>query len=429
MDLRRLPRVHRGGWPYRRATLPVLALLVAGGCSTAPGTGAPPSTIAPGSPWAGAFTAVVPPAPVNALRAVNCPTATSCWAVGSTVGGGGAPNGAAIVGTSDGGATWSAEAIPPTAAYLSGISCIDQRQCVAVGEAALSSNGQAVILTTGDGGRAWVSRPVPSGFLDITSVFCRADRQCTALGDVAGGAAALSSTSAGSSWVTRGALPAGVDGATGISCPDDLHCWVTAHRSPDPDHVTGVVAVTTDGGSSWTALSTVGRVGYLNGIACPDAGTTSPEPAASARSSGGASSVSTSSTAPGGGPAPPRGLPTAQCVVVGTTSDTLNGVRSGLGMILITTDGGLHWSTRQVPAAIASLADVSCTGVNSCVMVGSTVSSTTSAGSVLLTGPAGSEWHSLASVTLSQPLTGVSCSSQSHCVLVGESITEHLVGG
>ncbi len=88
---------------------------------------------------------------------------------------------------------------------------------------------------------------------------CRADRRCIAVGDVAGGAAALTSASAGATWLERGPLPVGVTGATAVSCPDDTHCWVTAQRAPDPDHVAGVVVLTTDGGSVWEALTTPGR--------------------------------------------------------------------------------------------------------------------------------------------------------------------------
>ena len=168
--------------------------------------------------------------------------------MGSTVGGAGVPNGAAVIATTNGGAKWSSEVIPPAAGHLSDISCSDQRDCVAVGQAALSSNGQGVIIATVDGGRFWQSRPLPPGFLDITAIWCRSDHRCTAVGDVAGGAAALSSASATSAWVQRGMLPAGVSGTTDVSCPDDAHCWATARRSPDPDHVAGVVALTVDGG-------------------------------------------------------------------------------------------------------------------------------------------------------------------------------------
>jgi hypothetical protein len=425
----------RARWPG--AVVSVLVLVAAAGCTSSSTAGPGPSTIAAGSPWLGAFATVIPPAPVNSLTAVDCPTQTSCFAVGSTVGGAGVPNGAAVIATTDGGGSWKPEVIPPAAGHLSDISCSDQRDCVAVGQATLSSNGQGVIITTVDGGRSWQSRPLPPGFLDITAVLCRSDHRCTAVGDVAGGAAALSSASAASAWVQRGTLPAGVSGATDMSCPDDAHCWVTARHSPDPDHVAGVVTLTTDGGSTWSVLTTPTGLGYLDGISClSSGGGNSPLPSAtSSRPTTAAQPGST--TAPGAsaptGPAPttpaPAGVVGADCTVVGTTANTLDTARNGHGVILTTGNGGGAWSSRPVAASSAALLGVSCTGVDACVMVGSTVSTSARAGSAFLTGPTGSPWKSVAEVDAPQPLTGVSCVSQSQCVVVGESITQHLVGG
>lgn len=340
--------------------------------------------------------------------------------MGTTVGTAGAPNWAAIL-TSAGGGIWTPQVIPPIAGYLSSISCSNPRQCVAVGQAASSSNGQGIVLATADGGRSWQSRPIPPGFLDVATVACRPDRRCLAIGEVPGGAAALSSSSAGASWVQRGNLPPGLNGATGLSCPDDSQCWATVRRAPDPDHVAGVVAVTTDGGSAWSPLAVPAGIGYLNDIACPTHGAGN-----TAIPTSTAAPATTASTTNGHSPAALAG---AQCVVVGTTSGTLNAARVGHGVLLTTTDGGHDWSERSVPALTASLVGVSCTGSDSCVMVGSTVSTSTQAGTILLTGRAPSPWKSLAAVGAPLPLTGVDCVSQSRCLVVGESISEHLTGG
>ncbi|MGH9079531.1 MAG: WD40/YVTN/BNR-like repeat-containing protein [Acidimicrobiales bacterium] len=438
----------RGRWParHRRPTLrrglgpAVAALIILPAAACTSSAAGPSSTIAAGSPWSGAFATVVLPTPVNSLAAVDCPTDTSCLAVGSTAGSAGVPNGAAVIATTDGGATWASQVIPATAGYLSGISCSDQRDCVAVGQATQSADGLAAVIATTDGGRSWQARPVPPGFLDVTAVSCRADHRCIAVGDVAGGAAVLSSASGGSAWVQRGALPPGVSGATGVSCSDDVHCWVTARRAPDPYHVAGVVALTSDGGSTWTVLPTPTGIGYLNGISCrgsaagngalPFSSTSRPDPAAgqagatpnATTASTVAPTASTATTAP-----VVVGVAGVHCTVVGTTSDTPDMARTGRGVILTTGNGGAAWSARTVPASSASLTGVSCTAIDSCVMVGSTVSTSARAGSVILTGPTGSQWKRTAEVDAPQPLTGVSCLSQSRCVVVGESISEHLV--
>lgn len=429
----------RPGWLRRLPVVAVLIALTAGACTSSTNPGPTASTIAAGSPWRGTLATVVLPAPVNALHAVDCPTDTSCWAVGSTVGSATAPNGAAIISTADGGTTWSSQVIPPITGYLSAISCSDQRQCVAVGQATQSSNGEAVILATTDAGRIWQSRPIPPGFLDVTAVACRADRRCMAIGDVNGSAAALTSASAGATWVERGLLPAGVSGATGVSCPDDTHCWVTAQRAPDPDHVAGVVVLTTNGGSAWEALTTPGPLGYLNGVSCPTSGSGSGALPFSATTGPGttpthAGSATTGATNPSSSSTPSNsaaaaGVAGANCVVVGTTSTTLNATRAGHGVVLTTTDGGGAWSSRRVAVTTASLLGVSCTGPDMCVMVGSAVAASAPAGAVLFTGPADSPWKRTSEVDAPQPLTGASCTSPSRCVLVGESVAQHLVGG
>jgi hypothetical protein len=423
--------------PFLGLATSALVVLAAGGCTLSSTSGSEPSTLAAGSPWLGVLAAVALPVPVNSLTAVDCPTDTACWAVGSTVGGAGAPNGAAIIATTNGGGTWSSQVIPPTAGYLSGISCRDQRDCVAVGQAAQSSNGQAVILTTTDAGRSWLSRPLPAGFLDLTAVSCRVDRRCIAIGDVAGGAAALTAASLSSAWTPRGMLPVSVNGATEVSCTDNLHCWVTARRAPDADHVAGVVALTTDGGTTWATAATPPGIGYLTGISCLGGESALPFGSTTPTSAGGtppatASTAPTTSTAPGSAPptsAPAAGVPGTHCTAVGTTSTTLNAARTGHGVILTSGNGGGTWSNQPVPASSAALMDVSCTGVGACVLVGSSVSTSAQAGSVILTGRTESPWKSAALVGAPQPLTAVSCVSASRCVVVGESISEHLVGG
>ena len=422
-----------------------VAALLAVACSTSPSNGGSggPSTIAPGSPWRGTLVTVTLPPPVNSLDALDCVDSARCWAVGSTVGAAGMPNGAAVVATTNGGNSWSLQPAPATVAYLSGISCSDQRHCTAVGQAA---GGQGAIITTADGGATWRAATVPAGVLDITAIACQADRRCMATGSTASGTTALVSASAPAGWVQRGTLPPTLSGATGISCLDSRHCWVTVHSSIDVDHVAGAVAVTTDGGSTWAATSAPSGVGYLNGIVCaPDRGgglpftsTTVPSSATPSGATSGstttgppttsapppttsAPAISTSTTAP-------AGVSGAWCVAVGTTANTLTGVRTGRGVILTSANGGATWSSQPVTPSAAALMGVSCTAVDSCVAVGSAVALATHAGVVVLTASAGRPWRSAALVASPQELTAASCISLSRCVLVGESIGEHLTG-
>jgi hypothetical protein len=423
-----------------------LVALVATACSTGGSSGGSgtPSTIVRGLPWMGTLASVTLPAPVNALNALDCVDAFRCWAVGSTVGAAGAPNGAAVIATANGGTTWTVQLIPPAVGYLSDISCSDQHHCAAVGQASQSSNGQGVIITTSDGGAAWAAAVVPPGVLDVTAVSCQASRRCLATGTTPAGTAALVASPAQPGWVERGMLPPTLTGATSISCPDSQHCWVTAHLALDVDHVSGEVAVTTNGGSTWAATAATKGVGFLNGIVCargaggngslPFTSTTVPSTTAppSTSPSGTTSGPTTSATqtpSTSTTTTAPAGVAGAWCVAVGTSAGTVTGTRSGHGVVMTTTDGGARWSSQPVAPRAAALLGVSCTAVNSCVAVGSTVALEPQAGVVELTGSPDHPWKQSASVASPQALTAVHCTSTSRCVMVGESISEHLVGG
>jgi hypothetical protein len=419
--------------------LAVLALLVTAACSTtgASGGSTTSTTTGAGAPWIGGFATETLPTPVNSLTDVACPTTSRCWAVGSTVGGAGAPNGAAVITTRDGGMTWSNQVIPPEVGYLSRVACSGPRSCTAVGQATQTTDGQGVAIFTVDGGATWSSEPVPAGILDVTAVDCLASGRCIAVGTTAGGATALVSVAPGSGWTTSGALPPGVAGATAISCSDVDDCWVTARTAVGADNIAGAVAVTTDGGGEWATVATPKGLGYLDGLSClegPTSGsgavppattsptTTSPVPA------GAAPTTPTTPPAPTP-PTPVVGVAGARCTVVGTTATSLDGVRTGRGVLLTTDNGGATWTGQTVAGSSATLMDVSCASIGDCVAVGSTVTASPQAGLIVLSDAAANAWGDPSVVRSPQSLSAVSCISLSSCVVVGESISEHLTGG
>ncbi len=407
-----------------------MTLLATAGCSNTSASGGTTttSTLAAGAPWVGGFTSVTPPAPVNSLTDVTCPSPSHCWAVGSTVGGAGAPNGAAVIATDDGGMTWSIEVIPPQVGYLSRIACSDDRSCTAVGQATQTTDGQGVTIGTDDGGATWKLEPVPVGVLDVTAVTCRPGGSCVAIGATTGGAIALTSSSPQSGWTAAGALPPGTTGATAISCTED-DCWVTARTAAGADAITGTVALTTDGGTTWATVPTPKGLGSLDGVSCLAGAPSGTGAVPAATAPVGAPTAGAPASTTTSAPAPVVGVAGARCAVVGTTATTLNGVRTGRGVLLTSDNGGATWTSQPVTAASAALMDISCTAIGTCVAVGSAVAASPEAGLIVLTGASIHPWSHPAVDHSPQSLTAVSCVSLSSCVVVGESISQYLNGG
>ena len=385
----------------RMAPIAVLvAMILSGACSSSHSVLSPvsPPTAqrSPQGSLPGNLIASSLPAPVQTLRALSCPTARRCWAVGSLLVTSSAPAGAALLATIDGGSSWTIETVPPSVRYLSAVACPSTRSCTAVGQIGLTGAGPGAILTTADSGTTWTLQSVPDGTTDVTAVDCRADGRCTALGVLSGRVTALTSSATGI-WGAGGVLPT-VGSATALSCIDANHCWATATQAVDVGHVVGVIETTSDGGSTWAVQRLPIGTGALHGIDCHN-GTT-----AGTRIS---------------------------CTAVGTTSTVVGGARVGQGVVLTTGDGGGSWSAEPVESTAADLLGVSCSA-GSCVAVGTTVKTTSQAGAVLLAGAAGgtgSVWHRASEANVALPLSAISCVQLSTCVMVGESISAQLAAG
>ena len=409
--------------------LTVGALLVMTACtSDGPGGGTAAgtaSTIASGSPWRGALATDTLPAPVHDLRAVSCASAARCWAIGSTLGSGDGPNGAALVATTDGGTVWSLEAIPTSVGFLSDISCGDVHHCDAVGQSGQTGTGPGVVIDTADGGATWVIQTIPPGTTEVDAVACGTDLHCVAIARAGGPSETLVSARAGGPFVTAGSLPVGVTTATALACTSDRDCWATVDGT-GPAGSTGSVVATTDGAASWSLLPTPAGIGELNGIDCDLRPMSGPGPTPTTARSAPGSAGGTTTTAPAGA----GGVAGVGCAAVGTTSNSVNAARTGRGVVITTTDGGGTWSLAPVTSLPADLLSVSCAGP--CVAVGTTAVPDPLEGIVLLTpgtGTTATAWHRATVVQVALPLAGVSCVSLSACVAVGESITARLEGG
>jgi photosystem II stability/assembly factor-like uncharacterized protein len=197
---------------------------------------------------------------------VSCPNTLDCFAVG---------DGGAIIATTNGNTAsynfvgnmedsgWAAQT-SNTTADLSGISCIDASNCVAVGTLTTEVNSELYtengeIVTTTDGGSTWTSQAV-AGTNNLYQVSCVTSTACIASGSPSYEVdATFTLTKAGGTWTATKVSDSG--NAGGVSCPDASHCFATTG---------GGVLATSDGGNTWTT-QTVPDAGALNAISCPDA--------------------------------------------------------------------------------------------------------------------------------------------------------------
>ncbi len=431
--------------------------------SILPHDSAPPTgLVADNTPWAGTFHSDDLPVGVGSLSSLSCPSPLRCWATVSTVGGttpasgaaggasasagaGAGADGATVLATRNGGATWTAETLPAAISYLSGISCIDTSRCAAVGQVAVPGGTQGVAIWTADGGRTWTVVPPPvGGTTDVTTVTCLAGGHCLAVGSGPTGAVSLVSTSAGRQWSLAGPLPPGTLGATQVSCADGAHCWASGQVALDVAHQAGAVDETSDFGAQWTPLPLPPGTGLLGGISCAPAtgpGASLPYTASTGGGAAPGSGASTTTIAAGPGtpttsttapPAPSSttttvpGVPGYRCAVVGTTSTTLGAARSGRGVILTTTNGGSSWTAERVPAEAASFTGLACPASGACAAVGTTTPTVAGSGLVVLTGDGNDPWTRSVTLTVPQPLAAVSCPATAHCVMGGVAVTEGL---
>jgi len=118
---------------------------------------------------------------VTNLGGISCPTANVCTVVGGSLK-------TPILGTSDGGKTWAAQASPPPPAALEAVGCANTQSCQAV-----ASN---YALTTANGGQTWGTQVPPQTVAQWSAVTCPSPSECIGVGvaGISAGVAARLST-------------------------------------------------------------------------------------------------------------------------------------------------------------------------------------------------------------------------------------------
>jgi collagen type I alpha len=346
------------------------------------------------------------PAGTGELSAVSCADARRCWVVGvagpnaGTAGATGAtgttgatPTTAPATGTTgsavtviattgNGGTTWTAQplSMSPTPA-LTGISCPQVTQCMAVGSSG-SDPGSGVVLTTDDGGSNWTPVSPPAGAIDVSSVECDGAGSCTVL--ASDGTAIWSAVSAdfGHTWLREGSLPAGFGGTLSLSCDLNGTCLVAGFTPTTAGHGQGALAISTDNGSAWAAATVPAGTGLMQSALCISA---------------------------------------TRCLAAGTTSTTVSDVVPAKGLLLISADGGHTWTASPAVPPVDDVFGVACPAPASCVVVGTKWVGTPAVGTgaVAESRDAGATFSRVRTAYTPLTLTALACPTAEHCVAAG----------
>ena len=122
--------------------------------------------------------------------------------------------------------TWVRQVLPAGLRSLTGIDCVTDARCWAVGQ---STAGDAAVLATDDGGATWARQALPAGIATLSAVSCGSTTRCWAAGATSTGIVAATPTNGGRTW-TRADFPR-TRALDGISCVGDDFC-----RACGPGH-------------------------------------------------------------------------------------------------------------------------------------------------------------------------------------------------
>jgi photosystem II stability/assembly factor-like uncharacterized protein len=307
--------------------------------------------------------------------AVSCGDVLHCWSVGFGTGAT-----AAIVATKDGGASWTAQTVPPSVSVLAAVSCSSKLSCLAVG----SAGSQASVLATTDGGARWGVGQVPAGAAAMTAVSCVTKQRCVALATDGMSYWSVTTPDHGATWTRGGNLPPGMS-ATAITCPTPSSCLSVGFSPTEPGQGAGAIATSVDGGTTWAAVTLPSGVGILRGISCSG----------------------------------------ASCLAAGTPSTATTGFVPGGGQLLSSADGGQTWALVNVSVPHDDAFGTACPNAKTCVVVGTNWVGTTQpapTGSVVTTLNGGGLWRQATLKFDPVGLSSIACPAVNRCVAAGGNV-------
>ena len=355
------------------------------------------------------------PLSVEQLTGVSCPSASTCEAVGTTIGS------TIALQTSDGGKSWASEPLPIAGAPA--VSCPSTSMCLVAGRATSGVLPPAAVARTTNGGASWSSVKMGPENANLTSIACASTSVCEAAGVSGPDAIAFRTADGGLTWEPE-TLPDSAGDIDALACPSVSVCYAVFNT-----HLGDIYSafVTSDGGASWRSTQLSGfnmGVHEVSAIACPSVSTCVTAGNSEGPGDGKGDFGFTFKTSNGGrtwhrsAVRIYRGEPAAiacvsdlACEMVGYSS-----LNQG-GAAVRTTDGGATWQRTLLPAPIGELDAVACASASSCASVGGTVSG--SGAVVVATTNGGVSWESgRLPVGTGQP-NGIGCATAASCTVVG----------
>jgi hypothetical protein len=211
--------------------------------------------------------AIPDPSSLGRFIAIKCPTALTCYAVTTSSN----FSSARLLTTTDGGMQWSNQAAPSAVAEPEGLSCPGPATCFVVGSGPLDGYQQppAAIAATFDGGEQWVEQlsygasKTDEGSAYLDSVSCPTATTCLAVGSGIWG-----TTDSGANWTlhtTTGIASAEPPAYSTVDCPRTLDCYVGGVNNPEGSF--GVL-ISTNGGWTFTPSPANAVVGRVNNLSC-----------------------------------------------------------------------------------------------------------------------------------------------------------------
>ncbi len=288
-----------------------------------------------------------------------------------------------IAATTNGGLTWKPQQVAGgSTPQLSGVSCPTATDCMAVGSNGASLPGSGVVITTTDGGATWAAAAAPANALVVSSVTCASASDCTIIASDGTSTWSAHSPDFGQTWQQEGNLPSLFQPENDLTCVAGGTCLDAGYIPTSNGHGQGAVAVSADGGQTWTQATVPAGIGVLQSAAC---------------------------------------LSTSDCLAGGTTGTTVSDVIPAQGLLLRSADGGRTWQVSTGTVPVEDVYGMACPTATQCAMVGTFWFGlpAVGVGSVAQSIDAGTTFKSSPTSYIPLTLTDVACPSASTCIAVG----------